>query len=226
MRQRFSVAIDGPGGAGKGSAAKGVAEHYGIHYVDTGAIYRAVGLGVLRAGGEPGEREDVLRLLPGLSVELRYDEAGAQHTLLNGEDVSGQIRGEEISAAASKVSALPQVRAFLLETQRRLAREDSVVMDGRDIGTVVLPEAEVKIFLTARPETRARRRYLEQLAKGETVEYADVLEQLRQRDERDMNRETAPLRPAPDAVTVDNTDLDAAQTVAAICRVIDARIAQ
>ena len=163
---RISIAIDGPGGAGKSTFAKRMAERFGFLYVDTGAIYRTVGLKALRAGAEPGNAEQVVPLLDKMNIELKHDESGLQRMYLDGEDVSEAIRMPEVSMAASAVSALPQVRAFLLDMQRDLARKQSVVMDGRDIGTVVLPDAEVKIYLTASLEERSRRRLLELQGKG------------------------------------------------------------
>lgn len=203
----FRVAIDGPGGAGKSTMARALASECGLHYVDTGAMYRTVGLAALRAGLDAHDRAGTEALLPGLDVDLRYDEEGLQHMLLNGEDVTGLIRTPEISAYASAVSAVPAVRAFLLDAQRELAERESVVMDGRDIGTVVLPGAELKVFLTASPEVRARRRWLELQEKGIGQPYEQVLEEMNARDAQDSGREIAPLRPAEDAVILDTSDL-------------------
>ena len=194
-----SIALDGPSGAGKSTLARRLAEELGYLYVDTGAIYRTVGLWVRRNGADPKSEPAVSALLSGLQVGLRVEADGVQHMYLNGEDVTGQIREPEISMYASAVSALPAVRAFLLEMQRELARTRNVVMDGRDIGTVVLPEATVKVFLTAAPEVRARRRWLELQARGNTDSYEQVLADVMRRDEQDMNRAIAPLRPAADA---------------------------
>lgn len=191
----ISIAIDGPSGAGKSTLAKRLAASFGWLYIDTGAMYRTVGLFAVRAGVPLEQEAAVAALLPDIRLALRMEE-GVQHMLLNGEDVTGLIRTEQISMAASKVSAHPAVRAFLLETQRDFARRANVVMDGRDIGTVVLPDARVKIFLTASPETRARRRYDELIARGEDAVYETVLADVRRRDENDMTRAAAPLRPA------------------------------
>lgn len=213
-RERMkAIAIDGPSGAGKSTLAKRLARELGYLYLDTGALYRTVGLAALRAQADPQRADELGALLPGLQIDLRYVD-GEQRIFLNGEDVSGSIRTEEVSMAASHVSAHPAVRAFLLETQRGLARQNDVIMDGRDIGTVVLPNAQVKIFLTASPEARARRRYDELRARGETVDYAVVLADVQQRDYNDTHREIAPLRPAADAVTVDTTSCDFEQSLA------------
>ena len=216
---KFAVALDGPSGAGKSSVAKAAAARLGILYVDTGALYRAIGLAVLREGIAPGDTAGIVRALPGLTVTLRSGDDG-QHVFLNGEDVSSAIRTDTVAGYASKCSAVPEVRAFLLELQRGLAREQSVIMDGRDIGTVVLPGAEVKIFLTAAEETRARRRFDELAARGEDVTLEGVLADLRRRDEQDRTRAIAPLRPAADAVLLDNSGLDLRQTVEAVLRII------
>ena len=209
--RKISVAIDGPSGAGKSTLARAAAKELDFLYVDTGAIYRTVGLHVLNKGIDPAE-EEVARSLPELQIELRYDGAGQQRMLLNGEDVSEAIRLPEVSRAASAVSALPPVRAYLLETQRELARKHNLVMDGRDIGTVVLPDAEVKIFLTASPEARAKRRCLELEARGTPQAFEAVLRDIEERDWRDSHREAAPLRQAEDAVLLDTTALDFSQS--------------
>ncbi len=203
-----SVAIDGPSGAGKSTLAKRLAQELGFLYVDTGAIYRTVGLAVRRWGIDPVDEAGVAALLPELSISMRYGEDGLQHMFLSGEDVTGAIRENEISAYASKAASLPAVRDFLLEMQRRTAREHDVIMDGRDIGTVVLPQADLKIFLTAAPEARAQRRYRELLARGQQADFDQVLAEVVERDRRDTERETAPLRLAEDAVTADTTALD------------------
>ncbi len=209
---KIRVAIDGPGGAGKSTMARALSRACGLHYVDTGAIYRTVGLAALRAGLEPSDGEGVPALLEELDIQVRY-EGEEQHMLLNGEDVTPFIRTPEISAAASAVSALPEVRAFLLQTQRDLASRGGVVMDGRDIGTVVLPEAELKVFLTASPEERARRRFLELQEKGIDQPYEEVLREMNERDLRDSTRAVAPLRPAEDAVLVDSSELSPEQVL-------------
>ncbi len=200
------MAIDGPGGAGKSTMAKALARACGLNYVDTGAMYRTVGLALLRAGIDPADGAAVAAVLPETQVGLRYED-GAQHMLLNGEDVTGLIRTPAVSAAASAASALPAVRAFLLMAQQDLAEECSVVMDGRDIGTVVLPGADLKVFLTASAEERARRRCLELEERGTPQPYEQVLAEMNERDERDTNRAASPLRPAEDAVILDSTCL-------------------
>ncbi len=204
--KNIQVAIDGPGGAGKSTMAKALAKECGLNYVDTGAIYRTVGLAALRAGIDPADGEKVPALLQSVPLGIRYL-AGEQHMFLGDEDVTGLIRTPEISEAASAVSTLPAVREFLLKTQRDLAEECSVVMDGRDIGTVVLPGAQVKVFLTATAEQRARRRFLELEERGTPQPYEQVLAEINQRDERDTNRAAAPLRAAEDAVLLDTTEL-------------------
>ncbi len=204
--KNIQVAIDGPGGAGKSTMAKALAKECGLNYVDTGAIYRTVGLAALRAGIDPADGEKVPALLQSVPLGIRYL-AGEQHMFLGDEDVTGLIRTPEISEAASAVSTLPAVREFLLKTQRDLAEECSVVMDGRDIGTVVLPGAQLKVFLTATAEQRARRRFLELEERGTPQPYEQVLAEINQRDERDTNRAAAPLRAAEDAVLLDTTEL-------------------
>ena len=202
-----SIAIDGPAGAGKSSICTRLAQELHYLHIDTGALYRAVGLFVLRQNKNPADPTDVLPLLPHIHIDLRF-EAGEQRILLNGEDVSEAIRLPEASAVASAVSALPEVRAYLLEQQRSLARQYNVIMDGRDIGTVVLPHADVKIFLKADVEVRARRREIELQERGTPRPYKQVLEEMRQRDYNDTHRSAAPLRAAEDAVIVDTSDLD------------------
>lgn len=222
MTKQFAVALDGPSGAGKSSVAKAVASRLGILYVDTGAMYRAIGLAVLRQGIGEDDAAGIVRTLPGLSVTLRH-RADGQHVLLNGEDVSGEIRTGQAAQYASKVSAVPEVRAFLLDVQRALAREQSVIMDGRDIGTVILPDAEVKIFLTARAEARAERRCQELAARGEPVTLESVLADIERRDEQDRNRPIAPLRQAGDAVLLDNSSLDLEGTIQEVLRIISVK---
>ena len=223
MDKHISVAIDGPSGAGKSSIARKTAQTFGFLYVDTGAIYRTVGLAVFRKGISSHDKEKVLALLPELDFSLGYGEDGLQHMHLFGEDVTSAIRMPEISLYASDVSAYPEVRAFLMETQRSLARTNDVIMDGRDIGTVVLPEAGLKIFLTASPEARARRRLLELQRKGQDVSFEQVLSDMRLRDENDTNRSASPLRPAEDAVLVDTTDLDLDESCEAVASLIRER---
>ena len=199
-----AIAIDGPAGAGKSTIAKALAARLHYIYIDTGAMYRAIGLFALRSGVSGEDREGVAALLPEIRLELCFQD-GAQHILLNGEDVSQAIRTPQASAYASLVSAIPAVRSFLLDYQRSFARSKSVIMDGRDIGTVVLPQADCKIFLTAGSEARARRRFAELQAKGDETPYEEVLAAIRQRDRQDSSREAAPLKAAEDAVVVDTT---------------------
>ena len=203
-----SIAIDGPSGAGKSTLAKALAKECGFLYVDTGAIYRTVGLSVFRRGMDPSDECAVSGILDRLTIGMGYGEDGLQHMYLDGEDVTEAIRQHEISDYASKVSAIPRVRAFLLEMQRKFARENNVIMDGRDIGTVVLPDADLKIFLTADAEDRAQRRYLELRQRGQDTDYDTVLRDVIQRDKQDSERKTAPLRQAEDAVLVDTTGVD------------------
>ena len=219
----ISIAIDGPAGAGKSSICTRLAAELHYLHIDTGALYRAVGLYVLRQGKSPADPGDVLPLLPQIHIDLRF-EGGEQRILLNGEDVSEAIRLPETSAAASQVSALPKVRAFLLEQQRSLARQYNVIMDGRDIGTVVLPEATIKIYLTAAPEARAHRRWLEQQQKGIKESYEEVLAAVQKRDYDDSHRAAAPLRLAEDAWLCDSTELDFEETVQAMLSHIRQRI--
>ena len=224
--EKIAVAIDGPSGAGKSTLSRAVARELGMVYVDTGAIYRSVGLYVYRQGADPKDAGAVQALLPQIRVELRYEEDGLQHMYLNGEDVSEEIRRPEISLYASAVSAIPAVRAFLLEMQREMARRCSVIMDGRDIGTVVLPQAQVKIFLTASAQERARRRYLELQQRGTPQDYETVLQQVQQRDRQDMNRAAAPLRPAEDAVTLDTTGCSFQESKQMILQLIQEKVGQ
>lgn len=198
--KRIAVAIDGPAGSGKSTVARRVAERLGYTYVDTGAMYRAVAYRALRDGVEPADEERVTRLAEGLSMRFQPDPAGGQRLLVDGEDVSEAIRTPEVSALSSPVSAIGGVRRRLTALQREMGREGGVVMEGRDIQTVVLPEAEVKVFLTASDEERARRRYRELAAKGQEVELAEVKRRLAERDQRDSERALAPLGKAPDAV--------------------------
>ncbi len=215
----YKIAIDGPGGAGKSTVAKAVAEKLGITYVDTGALYRTVGLYVKQRGVNPKDAAAVEDLLPDIKIRLAY-ENGVQNLYLNGQNVSDSIRTQEISMYASLVSAHPAVRAFLLDAQRDIAKTQSIVMDGRDIGTVIFPDAEVKIFLTASAENRAKRRYDELIARGEKVDYEQVLSDIKTRDHNDSTRSVAPLRPAEDAVLLDNTGYTPDQSVAAVLEII------
>ena len=217
------IAIDGPSGAGKSTLARAIAGKLGYLYVDTGAIYRTVGYYARGRGLDLKDGEAVAASLPEVTVKMAYGEDGLQRMLLNGEDVTEAIRLPEISLCASAVSAHPGVRAFLLEMQRKLAREHSVIMDGRDIGTVVLPDAEVKIFLTASPETRARRRCLELERRGTPQPYQEVLREIEERDRNDTNRSVAPLRQADDAVLLDTTALDFQESEAALLEIIRER---
>ena len=217
------VAIDGPSGAGKSTLARSIAGELGYLYVDTGAIYRTVGYYARSRGIDPGDEAAVTTCLSGISVELAYGEDGLQHMLLNGEDVTAAIRLPEISRYASAVSAHPGVRAFLLEMQRKLAREHNVIMDGRDIGTVVLPDAEVKVYLTASPEARAHRRCLELEQRGTPQPYETVLKEIEERDWKDTHRSVAPLRQAEDAVPLDTTDLNFQESEAALLAIIQER---
>ncbi|MEA4932010.1 MAG: (d)CMP kinase [Lawsonibacter sp.] len=223
MKHR-SIAIDGPAGAGKSTLARQAAKKLGFLYVDTGAIYRTVALKALRAGADAADHAQVVPLLNGLDIRMDYGENGEQRMYLTGEDVTQAIREYQVSGIASRISAIPEVRAFLLELQRRLAREHDVVMDGRDIGTVVLPDADVKIFLTAAPESRARRRLLEMEQRGQLVDFETVLRDIQQRDEQDRTRPIAPLRQAVDAVLLDTTRLNLEESLQALLSQIKERI--
>ena len=220
MDRVYSVAIDGPSGAGKSTLAKECAKRFGFLYVDTGAIYRTVGLAAKRAGIPPESAADVLPLLPTLEIDLRHAEDG-QHMFLFNEDVNSLIRTPEVSAYASKVSAIAEVRSFLMEMQRSLARKNSVIMDGRDIGTVVLPNADIKVFLTASAEARAKRRLLELEEKGQSFSFEEILRDMQERDERDTQRAAAPLKAADDALLMDTTALSLEESIAALCAVIE-----
>ena len=205
MKEHYAVAIDGPSGAGKSTLARALAKELGFVYVDTGAIYRSVGYYAYQRGIDPADGAAVEALLPEIQLEMVYREDGLQHMILNGEDVTKEIRLPEISMYASRVSAIPAVRAFLMDMQRDMARTHSVIMDGRDIGTVVLPQADVKLFLTASAEDRARRRCLELEERGTPEPYEKLLEEMQERDRNDSSRSAAPLRPAEDAVILDTT---------------------
>ncbi|MBQ4105379.1 MAG: (d)CMP kinase [Clostridia bacterium] len=217
----IAIAIDGPAGAGKSTIAKAAAKHLGFIYVDTGAMYRAIGLYTLRAGVDPQDTDAVVALLKDVDVTLARDEKKNQLVILNGEDVSGLIRTEQVSMAASRTSAIPEVREYLLSLQRDMAKEYDVIMDGRDIGTVVLPDAKVKIFLTASAEIRARRRYDELIEKGQSVVYEDVLADVIERDNNDMNRPIAPLRPAEDSILVDTSELNLQESIDLLIKTIE-----
>ena len=220
----YSVAIDGPSGAGKSTLAKAIAARLGFYYVDTGAIYRTVGLYVARQGGDCARPADVVPRLPEIHIGLEYGEDGLQRMILNGEDVTSAIRENAVSQYASQVSAIPAVRDFLLEMQRDLAKNSSVVMDGRDIGTVVLPNADLKIFLTASVDQRALRRWRELQEKGDDTPLEIVREQIVQRDYADIHREIAPLRQAGDAVVLDTSDLDLEESIQALYHIVKERI--
>ena len=217
--KKFSVAIDGPAGAGKSTIAKAVAQQMNFVYVDTGAIYRTVGLAAHRKGYALDDRANISAMLPSLVIDMRYVE-GVQKMFLADEDVSELIRLPIISAYASGVGAMPEVRAFLLEMQRRMAEQYDVLMDGRDIGTVVLPNADLKIFLTASAEERARRRYVQLQEKGTEQPFEEVLAEIVERDKRDMERETAPLKQAEDAIYLDTSDLNQEQSIQAVIDLI------
>ena len=223
MPEVMAVAIDGPVGAGKSSIARAAAKKLGFVYVDTGALYRAVGLYCSRKGADLSSHEAVAALLPEIHPEIRLID-GTQHVFLNGEDVSVEIRLPEISMSASSVSSVPEVRAALLDMQRDIAAKNNVIMDGRDIGTVVLPNAQVKIFLTASPEIRAKRRYDELCAKGVSTSFEDVLNDLNKRDYDDSHRAVAPLKQADDAVLADTSELDFEQSCELVCNIIKEKL--
>lgn len=220
----YSIAIDGPSGAGKSTLARQMAKELGFLYIDTGAIYRTVALYAQRQGVNPGDREAVAPLLGTLSIRMDYGEDGMQRMYLGEEDVSDAIRVHAVSQCASQVAAIPEVREFLLEYQRKLARKHNVVMDGRDIGTVVLPDADVKIFLTASAEIRAKRRLLELQQRGQQADYATILHDVEQRDEQDRTRAIAPLRQAEDAVLVDTSALNLEESLRAMLNIAGERL--
>ena len=223
MSNVINVAIDGPAGAGKSTVARAAAKEIGFIYVDTGALYRAVGVNALRKGIDTKDKAAVAASLADISVDLVF-ENGEQKVLLNGENVSAEIRTPPASMAASDVSAVPEVRAFLFDLQRDIAKRNSCIMDGRDSGTVVLPDAKVKIFLTASPEERATRRYKELVEKGTDVKYEDVLAELIERDYNDSHREIAPLKPAEDGVILDTTGLSLEESIASIVKIVKENI--
>lgn len=214
----INVAIDGPAGAGKSTVAKAAAKELGFIYVDTGALYRTIALSAVR-NGVINDNEKIVEMLSSITVELGH-EGGAQRVYLNGEDVSELIRTPEISMGASNVSAIPKVREFLLDLQRDIAKKNNVIMDGRDIATVVLPNADVKIFLFASPECRAQRRYKELIEKGESVMYEDVLNDVNQRDYQDSHREIAPLKPSEDSIMCDTSELTLEESIQAIVNIV------
>lgn len=216
------IAIDGPSGSGKSTLAKAVAKKLGIIYVDTGALYRTIGYHVYLNGKDPHNAEQVESLLSGINIELKY-ENGAQRVILNGEDLGDKIRMPEMSMYASAVSTIPAVREFLLEMQKSLSRENSVVMDGRDIGTVIIPDADLKIFLTASNETRAKRRTLELHSKGIDASFEEVLADMIERDKQDKNRDIAPAIPADDAIMFDNSEMGVEESLDEIVRLLNER---
>ncbi|MBQ6633860.1 MAG: (d)CMP kinase [Ruminococcus sp.] len=219
----INVALDGPSGAGKSTIARAAAKKLGYVYVDTGAMYRSVALFMLDNGVDPEDKEGVTALLPKVEISLAYDN-GEQRVILNGEDVSERIRTSAVSMAASKTSSYPEVRAFLLDLQKDIARKNNIIMDGRDIGTVILPDAQIKIFLTASAEKRAERRHKELIEKGENISFEEVLEDIKKRDEQDMNRETAPLKQADDAILVDTSELTLEESIDAIYNTVVSNI--
>ncbi len=219
----ISIAIDGPSGAGKSTISRAAAKLFGFIYVDTGAIYRTIGLAAKLRGIDVSDNDAVISMLPELRIELIYNESGEQCMLLDGADVSRDIRLPEVSMLASKVSAIPEVRVYLVDMQRKMAQLHNVVMDGRDIGTVILPNADLKIFLTAGAEDRARRRYEELLQKGVETTFESVLDDLIKRDEQDTQRAAAPLKAADDAVLLDTSGNTLEQSVSEVCRLISER---
>lgn len=220
----IAIAIDGPAGAGKSSLSKEVAKELSFIYVDTGALYRTIGLAASRKGLKKEDKAEITSMLNDIDVKLSFNDEGTQIVLLNGEDVSSYIRTPEASMFASAVSAIPEVRAFLLDLQRNMAKSDNVIMDGRDIGTVVLPDAKIKIFLTASPEKRAMRRHKENIEKGIDSTYEEVLKDVNQRDYQDSHREIAPLKPAEDSVLVDTSDYDFEGSKKLLLKVIKERM--
>ena len=224
MAKTYSIAIDGPAGAGKSTIARRLAKELGFYYVDTGAIYRTVAYFMDLLGVSPKDVDGVERYIDELTISIEYDEEGAQHMIMNGMDVSNDIRTQDISQKASLVSAHSVVRDVLLDMQRDVAKKHNVIMDGRDIGTVVLPKANVKIFLTADPEVRAKRRYDELIAKGQKADLPQILKEIKQRDHQDMTRPIAPLKQAKDAVLVDTSPLDIEGVVAEIKRIVKEKI--
>lgn len=224
MSIAIAIAIDGPAGAGKSSLSKEVAKELSFIYVDTGALYRTIGLAASRKGLKKEDKAEIISMLNDIDVKLSFNDEGTQIVLLNGEDVSSFIRTPEASMFASAVSAIPEVRAFLLDLQRNMAKSDNVIMDGRDIGTVVLPDAKIKIFLTASPEKRAMRRHKENIEKGIDSTYEEVLKDVNQRDYQDSHREIAPLKPAEDSVLVDTSDYDFEGSKELLLKVIKERM--
>ena len=226
MPKKISIAIDGPAGAGKSTIARRLARELGYIYVDTGAIYRTVAYFFYTWGVSPKDVDAIQRYIDELNIDIWYDEDGLQHMYMNGIDVTDDIRSQEISQKASRVAALAVVREMLLDMQRDVAKEYDVVMDGRDIGTVVLPKATVKIFLTASAEVRARRRTDELIAKGQKADYNRILQEIQQRDYQDTHREIAPLKMSRDSIKVDTSDMDIDQVVSAIREIVQKKVAQ
>ena len=224
MAKTYCIAIDGPAGAGKSTIARRLASELGYYYVDTGAMYRTVAYFLDLLGISPKDTDGVERYIDELTVEIEYDAEGAQHMIMNGMDVSDDIRTQDISQKASQVAAQSVVRDLLLDMQRSVAKKHNVIMDGRDIGTVVLPNADVKIFLTADPEVRAKRRCDELIAKGQKADLSMTLKEIEQRDHRDINRPIAPLKQAKDAVKVDTSNLDIDDVVTAIKAIVSEKI--
>ena len=218
--ERNSIALDGPAGAGKSTLARRAAKHFRMIYVDTGALYRCIGLHTLRNNVSSKDEAGIEALLPGIDLAMEYDDEGIQRMLLNGEDVTDEIRRPEVSAYASDVSAMPPVRQFLLSMQRTMAEKYDVIMDGRDIGTVVLPDAGLKVFLTAAPEARAKRRYLELLERNVDIKFDDVMQDMVIRDRNDTERIVSPLMAAEGSILLDTTDLDLEQSFDALCDII------
>ena len=223
MKQHFAIAIDGPSGAGKSTLSRRLARELGCSYVDTGAIYRTVAYHFAMLGIGPKDTDNIRRFLPDCAIDIDFQADGVQHMILNGKDVTDELRTPEVSAAASVIAAQPLVREYLLDMQRDLARRYSVVMDGRDIGTVVLPDADVKIYLTASDEARAQRRFAELQEKGEKKSYKAVLADMRARDERDATRAIAPLKKAKDAVELDTTEMTLDESAAALRKIVEGR---
>lgn len=216
----FNIAIDGPAGAGKSSIAKEVSGRLGFIYVDTGALYRTVALNAIRQGIDLNDADAVINTLDDVDIQLAFED-GSQKVLLNGEDVSSKIRTEEVSAGASKVSAIPKVREFLFDLQKNIAAKNDCLMDGRDIGTVVLPNADLKVFLTASPEERAQRRYKQNLERGMEADYNQILKEVNERDYQDTHRDIAPLKQADDAVLLDTTDMTFDEVVDYLLKLVE-----
>ncbi len=220
IKETIKIALDGPSGSGKSTLAKNLAKLYGYVYIDTGALYRTIGLFVSRKGIASDDKAAIVSVLPDIHIEMRLENGGGV-VYLGGERIGDEIRTPVCSKYASDVSKIPEVRAFLLETQRSIARENNVIMDGRDIGTVILPDAQVKIFITASPEARAKRRYAELCQRGVETTYEEVLSEMKWRDENDSNRDIAPAVPAPDAIMFDNSPFGIEETVTEAQKIID-----